>query len=216
MKSSDKKLSGVLHKKSSDQHYQLRRYLPDPTIAPLVEEFWLVDWDLRDQPPHTQQNLPDPNMHLVISNQDTKVMGPVSKKYRYTMQQQGKIIGVKFNLGVLAKKLPSPIDKAVDNEFEAAEVFEFDQQKVLDNTLNAKSDKEVVANLSHELLTSIIQVEPAMFKVQTLVQQIKNNSEINRVETLAALSQTSVRNLQRLFKTYVGLSPKWLIRTTVN
>lgn len=46
-------------------------------------------------------------MHLVISHQGTKVMGPVSRKYRYTMQGLGNIIDLKFNLGVLAKELVS-------------------------------------------------------------------------------------------------------------
>ena len=212
MKTIDKKISGVLHLKNSAQHYQLRRYLPKPTLATLVEQFWLVDWDLREQPSHTQQNLPDPNMHLVISNQGAKVMGPVSKKYRYTMQGQGKIIGVKFNLGVLAKRLPCPLDKAVGVEFEAADIFKFDQQKLIENTLNAKSDKAAVAYLSLELQNSNIQLGSSLIKVQCLAEQIKKIPEINRVEMLAELSHTSVRNIQRLFKTYVGLSPKWLIR----
>ena len=34
-------------------------------------------------------------------------MGPVSRKYRYTMQGLGNIIDLKFNLGVLAKELVS-------------------------------------------------------------------------------------------------------------
>jgi len=212
MKTSDKEISGVLHQTLSAEKFQLRRYLPEAELASLVEQFWLVDWDLRGQPAHIQQNLPDPNMHLVISKQSAKLMGPVSKKYRYTMQGQGRIIGVKFNLGVLAKNLPCALDKALNIEFEAVEIFKFKQQELIENTLNARSDKDAVALLSHELLNSVIQVEPSLTKVQTLVQQIKDNKEINRVELLAELSQTSVRSLQRLFKTYVGLSPKWLIR----
>jgi AraC-like DNA-binding protein len=212
MKSSDKNISGVLHQKHSAQHYQLRRYLPAPMLASLVEQFWLVDWDLRGQSPHTQQNLPDTNMHLVISNQGAKVMGPVSKKYCYTMKGQGKIIAVKFNLGVLAERLSYPLDKALDREFGVADIFEFDQQELIENTLNAKSDEAAIAYLSQKLQNNTIQLGPSLIKVQSLAEQIKNNNNINRVEILAELSHTSVRNIQRLFKTYVGLPPKWLIR----
>jgi|TARA_R110000868_G_scaffold173738_1_gene410074 AraC-like DNA-binding protein len=212
MKSSDKKVSGVLHQTRSAENFQLRRYQPEPALADLVEQFWLVDWDLRGQPTHNQQNLPDPNMHLVISKQGAKVMGPVSKKYRYTMQGQGKIIGVKFNLGVLAKQLPCPLDTAMDLEFEAADIFKFDQQRLIENTLLAKNDEAAVTHLSHALQRITIQLDPATVTVQSLAEQIKNNSDITRVEMLAELSQHSVRNIQRMFKTYVGLSPKWLIR----
>lgn len=212
MKSSNKKISGVLHPNKSAQHFELRRYHPEPELASLVEQFWLVDWDLRNQPTHHQQNLPDPNMHLVISDQSAKIMGPVSKKYGYIMQGQGRIIGVKFNLGVLAKRLPCALDKAVDKEFEAADIFEFDQQKLIENTLYAKTDDAAIAYISRELKSNARPLNPIILTVQTLAEQIKNNSEINRVEILAELSQHSVRNLQRMFKTYVGLSPKWLIR----
>ena len=212
MKNSDKKISGVLHQTHSAENFQLRRYQPEPALAPLVEQFWLVDWDLRGKPTHTQQNLPDPNMHLIISKQGAKVLGPVSKKYSYSMQGQGKIIGVKFNLGVLAKRLPCPLNKAVDTEFEASQIFQFNQQALMENTLNAQNDKDAVAYLSHELQGYAHKLDPMTITVQRLAEQIKNNNEINRVEMLAELSQHSVRNLQRMFKTYVGLSPKWLIR----
>jgi AraC-like DNA-binding protein len=212
LKSNNQKLTGVLHTQNSAKHYQLRRYFPAAELQSLVEQFWLVDWDLRGQPAHTQQNLPDPNMHLVISNQSAKLMGPVSKKYCYTMQGQGKIIGVKFNLGVLAKKLPCALDKAVDIEFEVADIFKFGQQELIKNTLSANSDKAAVEYLNQKLRNYVVQVDPLLIKVQTLAQQIKNNNAINRVEILAELSHQSVRSLQRLFKTYVGLSPKWLIR----
>lgn len=212
MKINDTNISGVLHPTLSAEKFQLRRYLPEADLAPLVEQFWLVDWDLRGQPAHAQQNLPDPNMHLVISNHGAKVLGPVSKKYCYTMQGQGKIIGVKFNLGVLAKRLSCPLDKAVDTEFAASQIFEFNQPALIENTLKAQNDKAAVAYLSHELQPYGHQLDPTSHIVQTLAQQIKNTPEINRVEILAERCGHSVRSLQRMFKTYVGLPPKWLIR----
>jgi AraC-like DNA-binding protein len=212
MKTSDKKISGVLNPTDSAENFQLRRYLPAAELAPLVDQFWLVDWDLRGQPGHTQQNLPDPNMHLVISHQGAKVLGPVSKKYHYEMCGQGKIIGVKFNLGVLAKQLPCPLDQAVDTEFAVNQIFEFDQQALLENTLLAKNDQAAVDYLNQALLGYNHKLDPSVQIVQTLAELIKTSNEINRVEMLAKISQHSVRSLQRLFKTYVGLSPKWLIR----
>jgi len=128
------------------------------------------------------------------------------------MQGQSKIIGVKFNLGVLAKRLPCSIDKAFDSEFEAANIFKCDQQKLIKNTLNANSDEASVAYLSQKLRDNVVQVDPLLIKVQTLAEQIKNNNDIDRVEMLAELSHTLIRSLQRMLKTYVGLSPKWLIR----
>ena len=57
MKPSDKKTSGVLHQTSAARHFQLRRYLPEPKLASLIEQFWLVDWDLRGQSVRSLQRL---------------------------------------------------------------------------------------------------------------------------------------------------------------
>ena len=213
LKINDQKISGVLQQKTSANHYQLRRYQPTNELASLVDQFWLVNWDLRGQPVHTQQNLPDPNMHLVINNQEAKVLGPVSKKYNYTMQGQGKIMAVKFNLGGLSEYLPCCINEAVDKEFELNAIFAIDQNKLLKQLLDSKSDDEIVKHLTHYLLDYLPRLNiNKLLLTQTLVEQIKTNNNINRVEQLAELSHTSVRNIQRLFKTYIGLSPKWLIR----
>ena len=212
LKTFNQKISGVLHPKKSIQHYHLRRYQPAPELASLVDQFWFVSWDLRGQPEHIQQNLPDPNMHLVISKQGAKVMGPVSKKYSFTMQGQSKIIGVKFNLGALVEHLSCCASDAVDKEFELKNLFAFDQQELQKQALNNTDDETVIKHLTLCLLDYLPSSTKQLRIAQTQVEQIKTNNNINRVEQLADLSHTSVRNLQRLFKTYVGLSPKWLIR----
>ena len=96
----------------------------------------------------------------------------------------------------MAKRLSCPLDNVLDTEFDASEIFEFDQQKSIKNTLNAKSDKAAVTYLSHKLQNSIIQEDPWLSKVQILVEQIKKNQEINHVEILAELFHTSVCNIQ--------------------
>jgi AraC-like DNA-binding protein len=45
-----------------------------------------------------------------------------------------------------------------------------------------------------------------------LIELILKDSTILTVDRLAALSGISVRSLQRLFKDYIGVPPKWVIR----
>lgn len=209
MQTNDKKITGILHQTLSAKYYQLKRYLPAPELALLIEQFWIVSWDLRNRPSHTQQNLPDPNMHLVIGPEGIKVMGPVSKQYRYQMAGQGKIVGVKFNVGVLAQLLPMAMHTAVDKEFTLKEVFNIDLSS---QALSQLSDQSIVEFLSQQLLNFVDEPTPSLQQVQDLVKMIQNEQDMTQVSVLAEKAGTSIRNIQRLFKQYIGLSPKWLIR----
>ena len=53
---------------------------------------------------------------------------------------------------------------------------------------------------------------PQQIKVRQLVKMIKADSEIYTVDDLSVQAKISIRTIQRLFKKYLGFSPKWLIR----
>ncbi|MFT2092780.1 helix-turn-helix domain-containing protein [Paraglaciecola sp. 2405UD69-4] len=206
------KISGVLHQAHSAKQYQLRRYLPAPSVSNLVEQFWLVDWDLTNSASHTQENLPDPNMHLVIDSEGCRVMGPVSKKYSYKMTNKARVVGVKFNIGVLAKQLSRPMSQAVDKTLSLEEVFQHHIELISNTAFTKLDDQAMLTKLSDFLVLQSFTNSPTLLRVQRLITTIKEHHSITKVEQLAQQSNMSVRSIQRLFEEYVGLSPKWLIR----
>jgi transcriptional regulator GlxA family with amidase domain len=48
--------------------------------------------------------------------------------------------------------------------------------------------------------------------IGAVMERIASDTEIQRVEDVALAFDVSVRSLQRLFRTHVGVSPKWVIR----
>jgi len=205
-------ITGVLYQEKAKLNYDLRRYFPDAEIADLVEQFWLVDWRLENGKEHIQQNLPDPNFHLVFENGRAKLIGPVSKVYSYKMTAEGQIFAVKFKAGALAELLTEPMTHFVDQEREAAEYFGAEVNELASVLQKPASDGEVVDKI-HAFLTPF--VRKATTQRQAVEQQlslIKQNAEITKVEQLAKHANTSVRTLQRNFIKYFGLTPKWLIR----
>ncbi|KXS33896.1 MAG: transcriptional regulator [Idiomarina sp. T82-3] len=123
LKINQSKINGVLHQQESQQFYSLRRYYPKFELTDFIDQFWLVDWNLPANKTHTQRNVPDPNFHLVISNDKVKVVGPVTKVYNYMMSGKDRIIGVKFSLGALQHVLSLPLVEYVDKEIDAGEIF---------------------------------------------------------------------------------------------
>lgn len=206
------KVRGVLHQQAGAEHYNLRRYFPGAELASLVEQFWLVDWDLRGQPSHTQQNLPDPNFHLVIENTQVRLVCPVSKVYRYTMQGKGRIVGVKFTLGALTPWLAKSPDTCVDQQLDPQLLLGFASEELLAQLKQTDSDASVIAAITPYLLPLVSQPSADLLKLREIISAIKQDASLARVEQLAALSGVSVRGIQRSFQRYVGLNPKWLIR----
>lgn len=212
MQDNTTKITGVLHQQESQQHYQLRRYFPDACLAGFAEQFWLVDWSIEDGKSHTQQNLPDPNFHLVISDEGIRFIGPVSKVYAYEMKGEGRIIGVKFELGALIELLDMPLAAYLDTEIHADDVLGAEVVDALDSLLTVNSDTAICHVLQERLTPFVPTMSEQQERVQELVRLIKDESAICKVEQLAEHTKLSLRMIQRHFKTYVGLSPKWLIR----
>lgn len=212
LQTNDNPVSGVLHSSESARQYNLRRYYPPAQLNSLVEQFWLVDWQLSNGQRHTQQNLPDPNFHLVFDNGAAKLIGPVSKMYAYAMQATGRIIGVKFNIGALAKWLNAPVNAYVDKEIAATAVFGPQVTELVALLAKARDDEAIVALLHRFLLPFDAAPGRQLQQTQQVFALIKHNSDATTVAMLSQLSGVSLRTLQRNFQQYVGLSPKWLIR----
>jgi len=212
LKRNDDKITGVLHHQNSQTQYNLRRYFPEPFFENLIEQFWFVDWNLAGEGPHNQQNLPDPNFHLIIDKGEVKLIGPVSKIYSYTMVGKGSILGVKFSVGALSNILKAPISEYLDKEFDAQEVLDLDFDDYIQVFNDQTSDEKIVELLQSLLKPLVTQPCPQQLKLTKLVELIKTDSEIYKVADLLEQANISIRTIQRLFHKFLGLSPKWLIR----
>ena len=212
MQYSHHRVSGVMHHNDSKKHYRLRRYVPDTPLANLIEQYWLVNWQLKNGQEHVQRNLPDPNFHLTFDSQGAKLIGPVSKVYEYPMAASGFVIGVKFNAGALNVLLNGPASDYVDRELLASKYFGSGVTDIFETGADALTDETIVSVLNKFLVHFAEPVTAKQTQVAKLLDCIKNSGEIYTVASLAQRADLSVRTLQRLFNQYIGLSPKWLLR----
>ncbi|UNT00858.1 helix-turn-helix domain-containing protein [Streptomyces tubbatahanensis] len=77
--------------------------------------------------------------------------------------------------------------------------------------LRPDAEEGRVAALDAFLLSLSPRTDPAAEQAMALADRIRTDRTVLRVERLAADEGVSVRTLQRLFATYVGVSPKWAI-----
>ncbi|MFD8013321.1 DUF6597 domain-containing transcriptional factor [Streptomyces sp. NPDC058955] len=82
---------------------------------------------------------------------------------------------------------------------------------VLPPVLSPDDDHAIVAALDAFLLAHGPAPDPAADQAMELVELVRADRTVLRVDRLARLSGLSSRSLQRLFASHVGVGPKWVI-----
>ena len=91
--------AGVLHARTAARSFGLARHDPPADLAPFVDYFWVVRWDLRGQPPHEQAILPHPTVTLAFEETGAAVFGVDRAIFTRRLAGTGKALGVRFRPG---------------------------------------------------------------------------------------------------------------------
>jgi AraC-like DNA-binding protein len=187
---------------------QLGRYLPSATLEHLVEKFWTVRWDLRGQSPFTPETLPYPSVHVVLENGQWTITG-VTTRFVRTLVEVGMVFGIKFKPGGFRPFIGSSVAELTNRTAPAGQWLPLAAELPTDETW---SDARLIECAEAALCRYLPEPDPRVEQVCRLVSAIERDRSIVRVEQLVALDGLSVRGLQRLFREYVGVSPKWVIQ----
>jgi AraC-like DNA-binding protein len=213
---------GVLRPALAAERFTLARHEPSAPLAPFVDLYWIVRWDLRGQPDYEQTILPHPNVNLAFEESGAGIFGVDRKLFSRRLAGQGKALGIRFRPGGFRPFWGAPVSQLTDRVVPATQLFgpAAEQTRKLimsadaapDADAVARADAEMVAHAEALLLAVLPDPDPAVAQAATLVALIVGDPALRRVDQLAAASGLTVRGLQRLFAEYVGVSPKWVMR----
>ena len=221
---------GVLRPDVAADRFGLNRYAPSDPLAPFVDFYWIVRWDLRGQPPHDQTILPHPNVNLAFEASGAGIYGVDRALFTRVLTGRGKVLGVRFRAGCFRPFWRAPVSQLSDRVVPATRVFgplaEKTRQAIMcaesdaDRTAHASdadrtalaSDADMTALAESLLFSALPERDPVAEQAAGLVALVTSNPSLRRVDQLAAACGLSVRSLQRLFADYVGVSPKWVMR----
>lgn len=203
---------GLVSSRVSGRRVDARMYEPPPALRDVVETFWLGAWDLRGEPPHTTELLGDPCAHVVFergpAGDTARFVGVWTRLWRRTLQDEGYVRGAKLRAGALRAFIDAPAHTFANRRTPLCELWPNPPTAaVLD-----PEDAEGFGALATWLGAHRRPPDPSVPLAVTLVQRIATNPEITTAGHLADLSGYSLRAVQRLFRDYVGASPKWVIR----
>lgn len=206
---------GLVSSRQSGSRVAAQGYLASPDMRHLVEQYWAGSWDLREQPPHTTEMLGDPCVHLVFeegpNGTSSRLVGIWTRLWRRTLEGVGRVRGAKLRAGAVRSVVNEPATRFA-NRIVPLELLFGDCAELEKNVLAADEAQgfgALEAWLRQRAARGAVdEVEWAV----SLVEQIRQHSEITSVAQLCDLTGDSVRGVQRLFRDYVGASPKWVIR----
>ena len=203
---------GVVNPGAAKKAFRLERYLPPPDLAPFVEHFWLVEWRLPEGVTHVQRTLPYPCVNLVFDQGRSAVFGVMTGAFEYTLRDAGRVLGVRFRAAGFRAFLRAPLKSITDRTTPMAPLFGCDESEAERLVFAAPDDAGMIAAASALLRAALPAPDPEQARVDRIVEIIRDEQAITQVQQLSARVQLSVRKLQMLFRDYVGVGPKWVIR----
>lgn len=195
---------------------RFRRHEPAEPLRRYVEWYWLIDWDLPE--PYASHVVPHPSVNLTFQWDEDEgppygeVTGVALGLYTRKLTGRGRVCGAKFRPGGFRPYVPeAPVSRWTGEALSAGDVFPQATADTARAIVTPADDHARVTALDAFLLSLPCAPDPQADLATTLVQHIRTDRSVRRVADFADARNISVRSLQRLFSTYVGVSPKWVI-----
>jgi AraC-like DNA-binding protein len=208
----DTRPKGVVAPATAKQAFRLERYLPSAELAPFLDHYWLVEWDLRGRPPHVQRTLPYPCVHLVFDTGRSAIFGVPTGASDHELKDAGRVLGVRFRPGAFRGLLGRPVREIADKIIPVEQVFPWTGASAEREVLGAVDDEAMVGAAEALLRQALPEPDPQVERIAQILAMIENDVELTRVQDVAERAGMSMRALQQLFGDHVGVTPKWVIR----
>lgn len=203
---------GIVDPRATARRIRLATYPPAAALAPFVEYFWVVQWDMQQRTPETQRVLPHPNAHLVFDAGRTAIHGVVRGAYDRPLAGEGKVLGVRFAPGGLRPFIKQPLSSFTDGTINADTLLGMPAAEAEALVLRQSDDSAMVAQAQTMLLAVLPQIDDNALLAARLTAAVAAQHGPASVAQLCAQMAIGERHLQRLFADYVGVPPKWVIQ----
>lgn len=186
------------------------RYLPAADLAPFVEHYWTVEWDLAE--PNVVETLPHPSVHIVLEPGLAQVTGVATTRFRRLLEGKSRVFGVKFRPGGFRPFVMLQVSTYSDNTVALSAVVG-SVAEALDQQVLRHTDHHAAVGAIEAFLRALHPVpdQTAEFTAR-ITSLIATERRITKVEQITKECGIGMRRLQRLFDEYVGVSPKWVIQ----
>lgn len=201
---------GILNAHSAPAGYSLKRYYPSAELAPFVEHYWIVRWNLPDGQTYDSEILPHPNVNVSITEDEALITGVVTGRFGYVMSGRGTVVGIKFLPGGFYPFFKKPIERLTNQRLPLKTVFQAARVKKIRESLH-EPDAVLVDLVEKMLLARKPEIDGAIPLLGDIIEHVKHDPSVRTVQPLLETYGVSERTMQYAFKNYVGIGLKWII-----
>jgi AraC-like DNA-binding protein len=201
---------GILNPGAEGQRFQLARLLPSPEAATVIERYWSVRWDFVPGDSYLTETMPYPSVNVVFEPGASYVNGICTRRWSRTLRGTGRVFGVKFLPGAFAAFFARPIAELTDRALALSQVFGA-ADALAEQLLAQEEDAERARVFEAFLVPRLPAADPERVRLTQIVSLALATKSLRRASELAEAARLSPRTLQRLFRRYLGVTPKWLL-----
>lgn len=198
----------ILHVRPSELE-GVARYWPSPDLESFVEDYWVARWDR----PETAETVPQPCMHIVLQAGASEVIGISRTRFTRVLAGSGRMLGAKFRPGAFRTLVDLPAWRYTDKSLPLTTVFGPRAVTLEARALASDDDRESLVVVESFLRDFGPSSNESIMLVGCIVARIAGDRGITRVDQLMHEFGIGSRSLQRLFREYVGIGPKWVVQS---
>lgn len=201
---------GILHPQEQARHRTLSRLAAGSEVGEFVEWYWTVEWDLQE--PYLAEVLPYPSVNVTFEQPGGAfVNGVCTRKFQRELVGRGRVFGVKFWAGGFGAVTGLDVASFRDRVLPLRDLFA-DADRLADLVFAEDSDVRRRAVVEAFLSDHLVAADPQYELVREIVEAMAEDRSVTRVDQVTERFGIPIRRLQRLFRRYVGVGPKWVLR----
>ena len=199
----------------------LDRPAASPELETWVEHYWTVRWDLGNAA-YRSEVVPHPAVHLSVESGTTRhrgipmpaalVHGVATSRLMVDLSGEGRVFGVKFRPGGFGAFTGEDVGAWTGRVLDLRAAFGGAADSLRDAVLAEEADEARAGVMDAFLVARTPAANAAYERVLDIVAGMLADPGLTSVETVCERFDVSVRTLQRLFRRYVGVGPKWVLR----
>ena len=201
---------GILNFRDAGSLPGVWRYWPSDDLAPFVEHYWTVEWDVSE--PQLRETLPHPSIHLVLEAGREELSGIHTRKFSRTIEGKSRVFSAKFRPGGFRPFIERPVSSLSERVWDLPDVLGASALGLSRRALAHNDHHETIGVIEEFLRALEPRADDSMRLAQRIAERVAADRSMTKVEHIVDAFGIGKRTLQRLFDEYVGVNPKWLIQ----
>jgi AraC-like DNA-binding protein len=189
---------------------QTGRVSPSGDLAPFVEHYWWVRWDVAE--PQVAEVLSYPSIHVTFENDQASIVGIVRAKFTRRLEGRGEVFAVKFRPGMFRPWYRAPVIRLTNRTESLREELGAPGSVILREVFAASDELTRAGILETRLRAALPPRDSDAELARDLVERVRSEPALDSVAALCQATGLTARGIQRLFRDYVGVGPKWVVR----